>query len=75
MQVGDVVMVCCEDTVPADIVVVKSAREDALCYIQTASLDGETNLKPRIALADAAFALDQIIDSGGEKTKVCLNRC
>ncbi|KAI5952714.1 DRS2 [Candida jiufengensis] len=45
VQVGDVVKVNNEEPFPADLVLVSSSEPEGLCYIETANLDGETNLK------------------------------
>jgi phospholipid-transporting ATPase len=37
---------------PADILVLGSAYESGVCYIETSSLDGEKNLKPKSAIAE-----------------------
>jgi phospholipid-transporting ATPase len=37
---------------PADILVLGSVFESGVCYIETSSLDGEKNLKPKSALAE-----------------------
>ena len=38
----------CNETVPADMVVLKSSDENnGLCYLDTQNLDGEANLKQR----------------------------
>jgi phospholipid-transporting ATPase len=34
---------------PADLILLSSANEGGVAYIETASLDGEKNLKPRMA--------------------------
>lgn len=34
-----------DETFPADLVLLSSDREHGCCYVTTASLDGETNLK------------------------------
>jgi len=45
--VGDIVMVLNDMFFPADLVLLASSEDEAQCYIETANLDGETNLKIR----------------------------
>ena len=44
-QVGDIVKVTSNGDIPCDIVMLSSEDPDGQCYITTANLDGETNLK------------------------------
>ncbi|KAI1167974.1 hypothetical protein F5B18DRAFT_341028 [Nemania serpens] len=45
VAVGDIVRVESEEPFPADMVLLASSEPEGLCYIETANLDGETNLK------------------------------
>ncbi|KAG8383136.1 hypothetical protein BUALT_Bualt05G0153300 [Buddleja alternifolia] len=49
LQVGDIVKVKQDGFFPADILFLASTNPDGVCYIETANLDGETNLKIRKA--------------------------
>ncbi|XP_015906001.1 phospholipid-transporting ATPase VA [Parasteatoda tepidariorum] len=47
VKVGDMVHLSCNEVIPADILLMKCSDDQGLCYLETASLDGETNLKQR----------------------------
>jgi len=47
LRVGDLVKIERNRIIPADVVIVGSALEEGVGYIETAQLDGETNLKLR----------------------------
>ncbi|CEG46840.1 p-type atpase (p-atpase) superfamily [Plasmopara halstedii] len=47
IEVGDVLLLKDGDLVPADCILLATSRSDGRCYVETANLDGETNLKIR----------------------------
>lgn len=47
IRVGDLVHLSNNETVPADILLLRSSNPHGVCYIDTCDLDGETNLKLR----------------------------
>lgn len=54
VAVGDIVRVESEEPFPADLVLLASSEPEGLCYIETANLDGETNLKIKQAIPETA---------------------
>ena len=49
-QVGDILLIPVNKSFPCDLVMLSSADSEGICYITTANLDGETNLKVTAAL-------------------------
>ncbi|KAK4140322.1 uncharacterized protein C8A04DRAFT_39979 [Dichotomopilus funicola] len=54
VAVGDIIRVESEEPFPADLVLLASSEPEGLCYIETANLDGETNLKIKQALPETS---------------------
>ncbi|KAL9875821.1 phospholipid-transporting ATPase VD isoform 1-T4 [Glossina fuscipes fuscipes] len=47
VRVGDIVHLSNNETVPADVLLLRTSDSHGVCYIDTCDLDGETNLKRR----------------------------
>ncbi|XP_038554851.1 phospholipid-transporting ATPase IA isoform X3 [Micropterus salmoides] len=58
LAVGEVVRAANGDHLPADLVILSSSEPQAMCYIETSNLDGETNLKIRQGLQMTADIKD-----------------
>ncbi|KAJ2856011.1 hypothetical protein GGI22_003943, partial [Coemansia erecta] len=50
VQVGDLLKISKDEWIPADCIVIASTGFDGTCFVETASLDGETTLKQKQAL-------------------------
>ena len=54
VAVGDIIRVESEEPFPADLILLASSEPEGLCYIETANLDGETNLKIKQAIPETS---------------------
>ncbi|MED6195380.1 Phospholipid-transporting ATPase 10 [Stylosanthes scabra] len=54
LRVGNIVKVEKDEFFPADLILLSSSYDDAICYVETMNLDGETNLKLKQALEETS---------------------
>lgn len=54
VKVGDIIHLSCNEVIPADILLLWASDEQGTCYIETANLDGENNLKQRQVVRGAS---------------------
>ncbi|EGC35956.1 hypothetical protein DICPUDRAFT_32597 [Dictyostelium purpureum] len=64
IRVGDIIKLNNDQSIPADILVLKTPIEDGVCYVETSQLDGETNLKifKAIKATNNLNEFDEILD-------------
>lgn len=58
LKVGDIVKVPSDATVPADMLILRTSHPRGYCFVETASLDGETSLKLKRAFSNTQTSFD-----------------
>ena len=70
VRVGDIVKLIRDDWVPADLILLASEGPNNVAYIETAALDGETNLKSKQAIPILSEASDTVEKLASIKAEV-----
>ncbi|XP_057705607.1 phospholipid-transporting ATPase 11C isoform X2 [Corythoichthys intestinalis] len=60
IKVGDVIEVEEDETFPCDLILLTSSRDDDICFVTTASLDGESNHKTHYTVPDVEKDLETL---------------
>ncbi|CBY21145.1 unnamed protein product [Oikopleura dioica] len=47
LKVGDIIQIGLNEEIPADCLLISSSNDTNICFLETANLDGETNLKQK----------------------------
>jgi len=77
LQVGDFVKIVSREQIPADILVLACAEEPGMpprgqCYVETKQLDGETNLKLRLAMPNTLGVVKSEAELPGLKGSIAM---
>ena len=69
LEMGELVFVKQNELFPADLVIIDSSLPEGICYVETASLDGEKHLKQRTSPSNLSGRLKKtnILDNNGNK--------
>ena len=57
---GDIIQIADLEQVPADCILLKVEDNKPECFVKTAALDGERNLKPKLANPKLGIAFEQL---------------
>ncbi len=72
IPVGALLYVCAEQNIPADCLLLCSGNDDGSAFVETANIDGETNLKPKLAPIVTQNQLTYLKASGGDEVQPSL---
>lgn len=68
IRVGDILEIYDGQTIPADCILLSAPQANGQCFLQTSSLDGEKNLKPKLALRTIHENFAEILIKGENST-------
>lgn len=69
VKVGDLILVRKDNRIPADLVLIASAKLDGVGFMETSTLDGEKNLKPRVSLKETLTSVNNKIEWVGDELR------
>lgn len=76
VKVGDIIKIHDHMQVPADCVLLKVKDNKPECFVKTAALDGERNLKPKLANPEIQEVFDTMFSKDGQQQEAKLTvRC
>ena len=73
VAVGDIIRIDDLEQVPADCVLLQVAGKKPECFVKTAALDGERNLKPKLANAKVSRNFDKLFNPKASTAKANLH--
>lgn len=62
LKVGELILVRKDTRIPADLIMLASDKEDGAGFMETSTLDGEKNLKPRGCLKETLASVQNKIE-------------
>ena len=72
LQLGELIIVLENKQIPADMIIIDSNLNDGMAYVETSTLDGEKNLKPKISNSNSYGILNKFLNSE-EKPYNCID--
>ena len=72
VKVGDIIKIDDNEQVPADCILLKVADSKPECFVKTVALDGERNLKPKLANAQLSENFETLFGPNSQDKKVDL---
>ncbi|KAI9218647.1 hypothetical protein BC828DRAFT_388015 [Blastocladiella britannica] len=67
VRVGDIVCLRGDQVIPADMVLLAASGMHSIAYVETKSLDGETNLKLRMGFPEFSYMAEEMTSLGPER--------
>ena len=67
VKVGDILKIEDDKQVPADCILLKVADNKPECFVKTAALDGERNLKPKLTNEKISRQFDEMFQPGAQQ--------
>ena len=73
LNVGELILVLENQQIPSDMIIIDSSLNEGMSYVETSSLDGEKNLKPKVANNILSGFFKNNLNAPEEKVQNCNN--